>query len=140
MHLLALMLCLAVALPLGARGAEPGPASTDEIEWLVLTLQDDGARAKLVEDLRALIAVQRGTEKEKPAALSNPKGTQNEIRYTGFHQISHTGACGYGDSWNDDARPTKSRSRLCQWGLPGWVRRPPRGCRSSQAISTPLRS
>jgi len=33
-------------------------------------LQDDAARTKLVEQLRALIAVQRGAEPEKPAAAA----------------------------------------------------------------------
>jgi small-conductance mechanosensitive channel len=42
--------------------------SVDELERLVDTLQDDAARAKLVADLRALIAVQRGATAEKPAA------------------------------------------------------------------------
>jgi moderate conductance mechanosensitive channel len=65
-----LLLCLALVLPLGARAAEPAPVSTDELERLVHTLQDDSARAKLVEELRALIAVQRGAEKEKPAAAA----------------------------------------------------------------------
>ena len=64
------MLCLALALPPGARAAEPAQVSADELERLVLALQDDRARAKLVDDLRALIAVQRGAEKEKPAAAA----------------------------------------------------------------------
>ena len=42
--------------------------SVDELERLVDTLQDDAARTKLVADLRALIAVQRGATAEKPAA------------------------------------------------------------------------
>lgn len=54
-------------MPLGARAADPVPASPDELERLVNTLQDDGDRAKLVGQLRALIAVQRKTEEEKPA-------------------------------------------------------------------------
>jgi moderate conductance mechanosensitive channel len=36
----------------------------------VHTLQDDSARTKLVEQLRALIAVQRGAETEQPAATA----------------------------------------------------------------------
>ena len=63
-----LLFCLALALLPDARAAEPAPISTDELERVVHTLQDDGSRARLVEQLRALIAAQRGTEKEKPAA------------------------------------------------------------------------
>lgn len=64
------LLCLAFT----ARAAEPvpppqpAPVSADELERLVHTLQDDKARAQLVQELHALIAVQRGTEKEKPPA------------------------------------------------------------------------
>jgi small conductance mechanosensitive channel len=50
--------------------SQPAPASVDELERLVHTLQDDTARTKLVEELRALIAVQRSAEKEKPAAAA----------------------------------------------------------------------
>jgi hypothetical protein len=46
------------------------PVLVDELERLVHTLQDDAARTKLVEQLRALIAVQRGAETEKPAATA----------------------------------------------------------------------
>jgi small-conductance mechanosensitive channel len=42
--------------------------TVDELGRLVDTLQDDAARSKLVADLRALIAVQRGATAEKPAA------------------------------------------------------------------------
>jgi small-conductance mechanosensitive channel len=64
-----LLCCLAVATPTAARAADqPAPVAVDELERLVHTLQDDAARARLVEELRALIAVQRGAEKEKPAA------------------------------------------------------------------------
>ena len=71
-----LLFCLATALSAGARAAEPPPAaqpapvSVDELERLVHTLQDDAARTKLVEQLRSLIAVQRGAETEKPAATA----------------------------------------------------------------------
>ena len=71
-----LLVWLAAALPAGARAAEPPtaaqpvPVSVDELEQLVHTLQDDAARTKLVEQLRALIAVQRGTETEKPAVTA----------------------------------------------------------------------
>jgi len=70
------LLCLALSPSPVARAAEPAPAaqpapvSADELERLVHTLQDDAARARLVEELRALIAVQRGAEKEKPAATA----------------------------------------------------------------------
>jgi small conductance mechanosensitive channel len=47
--------------------AQPAPVTVDELERLVDTLQDDGARAKLVGQLRALIAAQRGTATEQPA-------------------------------------------------------------------------
>ena len=69
-----LLLCVATVLPATARAdtpppaAQPAPVSVDELERLVDTLQDDAARTKLVADLRALIAVQRGATAEKPAA------------------------------------------------------------------------
>ena len=69
-----LLFCVATVLPATARAdtpppaAQPAPVSVDELERLVDTLQDDAARAKLVADLRALIAVQRGATAEKPAA------------------------------------------------------------------------
>ncbi len=44
--------------------------SVEELERLVQTLQDDAARAKLVAELRALIAAQRGAAAEKPAATA----------------------------------------------------------------------
>ena len=71
-----LLLWLAAALPAGARAAEPPtatqpvPVAADELEQLVHTLQDDAARTKLVEQLRALIAVQRAAETEKPPAAA----------------------------------------------------------------------
>jgi moderate conductance mechanosensitive channel len=67
------LLCFAFA----ARAAEPAaapqpaPVSADELDRLVHTLQDEKARARLVEELRALIAAQRGiAEKEKPTATA----------------------------------------------------------------------
>jgi moderate conductance mechanosensitive channel len=69
-----LLLCVATILPAAAEAdaaavaAQPAPVTVDELERLVDTLQDDAARAKLVADLRALIAVQRGATAEKPAA------------------------------------------------------------------------
>src|ERR1700730_9962133 len=71
-----LFLCLSVAPSPGVRAADqppapqPAPVSVDELEQLVHTLQDDTARAKLVQELRALLAAQRGAEKEKPAATA----------------------------------------------------------------------
>ena len=53
-----------------AQAAEPAPVSTDELQRLVDTLHDDTAREKLVEQLRGLIAAQRGAEKEKPAGAA----------------------------------------------------------------------
>ena len=70
---LLLLFCLATILPAAARAdtpipaAQPAPVTVDELERLVDTLQDDAARAKLVAELRALIAVQRGAAAEKPA-------------------------------------------------------------------------
>ncbi len=70
-----LLLCVAAAVPPVARAepappsAQAAPVSVDELERLVDTLQNDSARAKLVADLRALIAAQRGSAEEKPAAV-----------------------------------------------------------------------
>jgi moderate conductance mechanosensitive channel len=64
------LIWLAVALSPAARAAEPAPVSANELERLVDTLQDGEARGKLVDQLRALIAAQRGAEKEKPAAAA----------------------------------------------------------------------
>ena len=44
--------------------------TVDELERLVDTLQDEAARAKLVAELRALIAAQRSVAAEKPAATA----------------------------------------------------------------------
>src|SRR6266404_4789906 len=71
-----LLLCLGTTLSAASRAATPPPAaqptpvSVDELEGLVHTLQDESARAKLVEELRALIAAQRGAAAEKPAATA----------------------------------------------------------------------
>ena len=65
-----------------APAAAPAPASVsaDELERLVNTLQDESARAKLVEELRGLIAAQRGVEQkqadENPATLLNDFSAQ----------------------------------------------------------------
>src|SRR5215472_1654854 len=66
-----LLLCF-ISIPLAAVGAaepppasQPAPVSADELERLVRTLQDESARAKLVEQLRALIAAQRGCGKRE---------------------------------------------------------------------------
>jgi small conductance mechanosensitive channel len=68
---LAVALALALGLPAGAQttAAQPAPAaspvSADELERLVTTLQDESARARLVEQLRGLVAAQRGIEAEE---------------------------------------------------------------------------
>ena len=75
MALLALAFCLlpplAMPLPAQAQAAgaavQPAPVSADELERLVGTLQDDQQRARLVEQLRALIAAQRGIEQQEQA-------------------------------------------------------------------------
>jgi small conductance mechanosensitive channel len=46
----------------------PAPVSAAELERLVDTLQNDAERARLVEELRALIAAQRGIEASQPEA------------------------------------------------------------------------
>ena len=62
--------CVAILLPAAVRADPPAPAAQsapvtiDELKRLVDTLQDDGARAKLVGQLRALIAAQRSAEPE----------------------------------------------------------------------------
>ena len=68
---------MATVLPAVARAEAPPPAASasapvtvDELDRLVDTLQNDSARAKLVADLRALIAAQRGAAAEKPAAVT----------------------------------------------------------------------
>ena len=68
-RILFLLLLWLLAAP-GLRAAEPAPVSTDELQRLVDSLQDDAAREKLVEQLRGLIAAQRGVEKEKPAGAA----------------------------------------------------------------------
>jgi small-conductance mechanosensitive channel len=49
--------------------AQAAPVSVDELQRLVDTLQDDAARAKLVTQLQALIAAQRGAAAQKPTAV-----------------------------------------------------------------------
>jgi small-conductance mechanosensitive channel len=79
---LAVVVCLLVpsAMPASAQSPQSSapaaaPPSPEELERLVDTLQDDQARAKLVEQLRGLIAAQRGVEEkqteENPATLLN---------------------------------------------------------------------
>ena len=71
-----LLFCVATLLPTAVRAdpptpaAQPAPVSVDELERLLNTLQDDTARGKLVADLRALIAVQRGAAPEQPGGLA----------------------------------------------------------------------
>jgi len=66
---------LAQSPPSAAASPVPAPVSADELERLIGTLQDDAARGKLVEQLRGLIAAQRGVEQkqaeEGPATLLN---------------------------------------------------------------------
>src|SRR6516165_4289707 len=67
-----LLFCVAMLLQPAAwaeapPAAQPSAVSVDELERLVDTLQDDAARAKLVAQLRTLIAAQRGTAVEKTA-------------------------------------------------------------------------
>jgi moderate conductance mechanosensitive channel len=70
---LLLLLCVATILPAAAEAdaptpaAQPAPVTVDELERLIDTLQDDSARAKLVAQLRVLIAAQRGVAAETPA-------------------------------------------------------------------------
>jgi small conductance mechanosensitive channel len=47
--------------------AQSAPVTVEELERLVDTLQDEGARTKLVGQLRALIAARRGAAAEQPA-------------------------------------------------------------------------
>jgi small-conductance mechanosensitive channel len=49
-----------------AADAAPAPVSAAELQRLVDTLQDDAERARLVEELRALVAAQRGIEASQP--------------------------------------------------------------------------
>jgi small-conductance mechanosensitive channel len=58
----------APAKPAAAAPTAPGSVSADELARLVGTLQDDKARAQLVEELRGLIAAQRGVEEKEAAA------------------------------------------------------------------------
>jgi small conductance mechanosensitive channel len=68
---LAVVLAFVLSLPAGAQAPAPQPApaaapvSADELQRLVETLQDESARARLVEQLRALVAAQRGIEAEE---------------------------------------------------------------------------
>src|SRR5215472_4039826 len=72
LRLASLLLLCFISIPLSAVGAaepppasQPPPVSADELERLVRTLQDESARAKLVDQLRALIAAQRGCGKRE---------------------------------------------------------------------------
>lgn len=66
-----------------AAAPAPAPVSADELERLVGTLQDESARAKLVEELRGLIAAQRGVEQKQeeqnPATLLNNFSAQIDV-------------------------------------------------------------
>ncbi len=58
------------AAPAPPPAAQPAPVSVDELQRLVDTLQDNTERAKLVAELRALIAAQRRTPAEKPEGVA----------------------------------------------------------------------
>jgi len=60
----------AASLSAPAPAAPPAPVSAAELERLVNTLQDDGQRARLIDELRGLIAVQRGAEAQAEEAAS----------------------------------------------------------------------
>src|SRR5438552_3720498 len=68
-----LLLCVVAILPSAARAdtsppaAQLAPVTTDDLERLVDTLQDDAARAKLVAQLRTLLAAQRAAAQKPPA-------------------------------------------------------------------------
>jgi moderate conductance mechanosensitive channel len=75
------LFCVAVALSSAAYAAtpvatsapkpatQPAPISVDELQQLVDTLQDGTERARLVSELRALIAAQRHIEPKKPEGM-----------------------------------------------------------------------
>jgi small conductance mechanosensitive channel len=73
---LAVALCLLFSLPAGAQTATQQssaapPPSTEELQRLVATLEDEAARARLLEQLRTLIAAQSGIEAEEaPVAVT----------------------------------------------------------------------
>jgi moderate conductance mechanosensitive channel len=58
-----------VAPPAPKPAAQPAPGSVDELQRLVDTLQDGTERARLVSELRALIAAQRHTEPKQPGGM-----------------------------------------------------------------------
>ncbi len=57
------------ATPAPKPATPPAPVSVDELQRLVDTLQDGSERARLVNELRALIAAQRHTEPKKPEGM-----------------------------------------------------------------------
>jgi len=65
------MLTLAVLLagPVAALAAESNPADTRDLERLVSTLEDESARARLVSQLKTLIAAQNATDDEAEESL-----------------------------------------------------------------------
>ncbi len=76
--LVALLVTLAPGTGAGARAAAPaaesvaqGLPSAAELEAVIETLEDEAARARLVAQLRALIAAQRQADAEEPAAAGN---------------------------------------------------------------------
>ena len=58
-----------VATPAPKPATQPAPVSVDELQRLVDTLQDGTERARLVSELRALIAAQHHTEPKKPEGM-----------------------------------------------------------------------
>src|SRR5215472_13955405 len=75
-----LVAVLFLAMSPAVRAASPGlapatqavtaPASVDELQRLGDTLQDEGARQKLLAQLQALIAAQRHIEAKKPEGMA----------------------------------------------------------------------
>src|SRR5437879_6101995 len=57
----------AQSAPAPQPAAAPAPVNAAELERLVDTLQDNAQRARLIEELRALIAAQRGMEAQEEA-------------------------------------------------------------------------
>src|SRR5258708_40001995 len=60
----------APATPAATASAQPvaAPVSAAELQRLVDTLQDNAERGRLIEELRALVAAQRGIEAGQPEA------------------------------------------------------------------------
>src|SRR5258708_19134995 len=89
----------APATPVATDSAQPAPApvSAAELQRLVDTLQDDAERARLVEELRALIAAQRGIEASQPEASPPTVLALLSQRAEAISQEVLTAAAGVGD-------------------------------------------